>query len=93
MALIPVVWLRRLARLLSPLRVLAAQGWLRESDVDAGLALLHPALRLNRIFALVVQRQWVADDMLELTCALTATGAVRSPGSICRSISSVMGYA
>lgn len=67
MALLPLRWVRGFAPLLLPLRVLVAHGWLRESDVDAGLAVLHPALRLNRVFAQVTQRQWVADDMLELS--------------------------
>lgn len=76
MALLPFTGVRGLTSLLYPLRLLAAHGWLRESDVDAGLALLHPALRLNRVFAQVTQRHWVADDMLELT--LRANGNWRS---------------
>lgn len=79
MAFMPFAWVRRVARLLRPLRVLVAQGWLRESDVDAGLALLHPALRLNRVFARVTGRQWVADDMLELS--LQANGNWRGAKS------------
>lgn len=67
MILIPFPLVRGFAGVLRPLRMLVAHGWLRESDADAGLALLHPALRLNRVFARVMQRQWVADDMLELT--------------------------
>lgn len=67
MALIPLFLARRLARPLQPLRALCAGGWLREADVDLGLRLLHPVLRLKRIHARVEARQWVADDMLALT--------------------------
>lgn len=80
MALLPFAWVRGLAGLLYPLRVLAAQGCLRESDVDAGLALLHPALRLNRVFAQVTQRQWVGDDMLELTLRANGNWRGAKPG-------------
>lgn len=80
MALLPFPWVRRLASLLSPLRALVAHGWLRESDVDAGLALLHPALRLNRVFARLIQRQWVADDMLELTLQANGNWRGAQPG-------------
>ncbi|MDP3814175.1 flavin reductase family protein [Pseudomonas sp.] len=66
MALMPFAWMRGLSLWLRPLRGLVARGWLRESDVDTWLALLHPALRLNRVMARVVARQWVADDMLAL---------------------------
>lgn len=80
MTLIPFASVRGCTRLLAPLRGLAAQGWLRESDVDAGLKLLHPALRLNRVFARVVQRQWVADDMLELTLQANGNWRGAQPG-------------
>lgn len=80
MALLPLAGVRRLTSLLQPLRVLVAHGWLRESDVDAGLALLHPALRLNRVFARVTQRQWVADDMLELTLRANGNWRGAHPG-------------
>ncbi|HUE93524.1 iron-sulfur cluster-binding domain-containing protein [Pseudomonas sp.] len=80
MALLPFAWVRRLAGLLYPLRALVAHGWLRESDVDAGLALLHPALRLNRVFTRVTQRQWVADDMLELTLQANGNWGGAQPG-------------
>lgn len=80
MALLPFAWVRGLASLLYPLRLLVARGWLRESDVDAGLALLHPALRLNRVFARVTQRQWVADDMLELTLRANGNWRGAQPG-------------
>lgn len=66
MALMPFAWMRGFSVWLRPLRGLVARGWLRESDVDAWLALLHPALRLNRVMAQVTARQWVADDMLAL---------------------------
>ena len=80
MALLPFAWVRGCASVLSPLRALVSHGWLRESDVDAGLALLHPALRLNRVFACVVQRQWVADDMLELTLRANGNWRGGQPG-------------
>ena len=80
MTLIPFAWARGCSRLLAPLRVLVAHGWLRESDVDAGLKLLHPALRLNRVFARVSQRQWVADDMLELTLQANGNWCGAQPG-------------
>lgn len=80
MAFMPFAWVRGVARLMRPLRVLVAQGWLRESDVDATLALLHPALRLNRVFARVIERQWVADDMLELSLQANGNWSGAQPG-------------
>ncbi|MFP6850181.1 MAG: ferredoxin reductase [Pseudomonas sp.] len=80
MTLIPFAWARRCAGLLRPLRCLVNHGWLRESDVDAVLALLHPTLRLNRVFARVTQRQWVADDMLELTLRTNGNWPGAQPG-------------
>ncbi|SFW21718.1 Ferredoxin-NADP reductase [Pseudomonas sp. NFACC19-2] len=70
MALLSLALARHVARGLQPLRRLCAVGWLREADVDLCLRLLHPALRLNRVFAQVEARRWVADDMLalELRC-------------------------
>ena len=70
MALLSLSLVRRAAWCLQPLRRLCAAGWLREADVDLCLRLLHPALRLNRVFAKVEARRWVADDMLaiELRC-------------------------
>jgi ferredoxin-NADP reductase len=70
MALLSLALARHVARGLQPLRRLCASGWLREADVDLCLRLLHPALRLNRVFARVEARRWVADDMLaiELRC-------------------------
>lgn len=67
MPLLPFALARLGAPLLAPLRALAAGGWLRESDIDLLLASLHPAWRLNRVFAQVEARRWVADDMLALT--------------------------
>lgn len=80
MTLIPSAWLRRFTWLLRPLRFLVARGWMRESDVDVGLALLHPTLRLNRVFARVMRRQWVADDMLELTLRANGNWRGAKPG-------------
>ena len=80
MTLISFAWVRACSRLLGPLRRLVAYGWLRESDVDAVLALLHPALRLNRVFARLTQRQWVADDMLELTLQANGNWRGAQPG-------------
>ena len=70
MALLSLALARHAARGLQPLRRLCAAGWLREADVDLCLRLLHPALRLNRVFARVEARRWVADDVLaiELRC-------------------------
>ena len=64
MTLIPLSLVRRVSCVLQPLRRLCADGWLREADVDLCLRLLHPALRLNRVFAQVASRRWVAEDML-----------------------------
>ncbi|AQZ35132.1 ferredoxin [Pseudomonas sp. LPH1] len=70
MALLSLSLARHVARGLQPLRRLCAAGWLREADVDLCLRLLHPTLRLNRVFARVEARRWVADDVLaiELRC-------------------------
>jgi ferredoxin-NADP reductase len=66
MSLLPLFLVRWLAPLLWPLRTLVARAWLREAEVDALLARLHPAWRLNRVFARVVGREWVSDDLLAL---------------------------
>lgn len=66
MALVPLVCARACAGLLQPLRWLLARRWLREAEVDAVLAWLQPAWRLNRVFARVEGREWVAEDMLAL---------------------------
>ncbi len=52
--------------MLAPLRRLAARGWLREADVDGLLRHAHPLASLNRHYARVEARYWVADDMLAL---------------------------
>lgn len=80
MTLMPFAWMRGLSVWLRPLRALVAHGWLRESDVDAWLAWLHPALRLNRVMARVVARQWVADDMLALTLRANGNWRGAQPG-------------
>lgn len=66
MTLIPMLGSRALNPLLQPLRWLTTRRWLREAEVDAVLAWLQPAWRLNRVFARVEGREWVADDMLAL---------------------------
>ncbi|MEO4049226.1 iron-sulfur cluster-binding domain-containing protein [Pseudomonas sp. CAU 1711] len=66
MPLLPLALIRLLAPLLRPLRALAARGWLVEAELDAVLAWLHPAWRLNRVFARVEGREWVGDDLLAL---------------------------
>jgi hypothetical protein len=70
MALLSLSLARRVAGSLQPLRRLCANGWLREADVDLCLRQLHPTLRLNRVFAQVESRRWVAEDMLavQLRC-------------------------
>ncbi|MGB4073664.1 ferredoxin reductase [Pseudomonas sp.] len=80
MTLMPFAWIRGLSGGLRPLRALVARGWLRESDVDAWLALLHPALRLSRVMARVTARQWVADDMLALTLRANGNWRGALPG-------------
>lgn len=66
MAVLPIFLVRLLAPLLRPVRALVARRWLREAEVDAVLAWLHPAWRLNRVFARVTGREWVSDDLLAL---------------------------
>ncbi|MEK1905967.1 MAG: iron-sulfur cluster-binding domain-containing protein [Pseudomonas sp.] len=66
MTLLPFPLVRGANRLLEPLRWLVARRWLREAEVDAVLAWLQPAWRLNRVFARVEGRDWVSDDMLAL---------------------------
>lgn len=70
MALLSLSGARWVAGCLRPLRRLCDGGWLREADVDLCLRPLHPTLRLNRVFAQVEARRWVAEDMLalELLC-------------------------
>lgn len=77
----PAFSLTRLLDLpLRPLRALAARGWLREAEVDAWLARLNPRWRLNRVFARVEGRRWVADDMLALTLRPNANWRGALPG-------------
>ncbi|HBZ95421.1 MULTISPECIES: ferredoxin reductase [unclassified Pseudomonas] len=66
MALLSLSGARWVAGCLWPLRQLCSGGWLREADVDLCLRQLHPTLRLNRVFAQVEARRWVAEDMLAL---------------------------
>jgi ferredoxin-NADP reductase len=66
MAVFSLSLARQTAGCLQPLRRLCASGWLREADVDLCLRLLHPTLRLNRVFAQVEARRWVAEEMLAL---------------------------
>ena len=60
------------------LRRLAARGWLREADVDGLLRHAHPLASLNRHYARVEARYWVADDMLAL--ALRTARLAARPG-------------
>lgn len=80
MTLVPFSIARRGARLLTPLRALVTRGWLREASVDAVLARLHPAWRLNRLFARVLGRRWVADDMLAITLQPNGNWRGAEPG-------------
>jgi ferredoxin-NADP reductase len=80
MPLVPFAFARFAAPLLAPLRALAASAWLRESDIDLLLASLHPAWRLNRVFARVEARRWVADDMLALTLRPNGNWRGAKPG-------------
>ena len=66
MALLPFSVVRALAPGMRPLRALVAGRWLREAEVDALLGWLHPAWRLNRVMAQVIDREWVSDDLLAL---------------------------
>ena len=64
--------------LLAPLRRLAARGWLREADVDGLLRHAHPLASLNRHYARVEARYWVADDMLALALRTAPAGRRRA---------------
>lgn len=66
MPLLPFSALRLFSPLLAPVRALVRGDWLREADADAVLGTLHRGWALNRVFARVEARDWVADDMLEL---------------------------
>ncbi|AWF70013.1 putative ferredoxin [Pseudomonas aeruginosa] len=78
MALLP---LALLTPLLAPLRRLAARGWLREADVDGLLRHAHPLASLNRHYARVEARYWVADDMLALALRTAPAGRRRGRAS------------
>lgn len=80
MTLLPVFLVRLLAPCLAPLRWLVSHGWLRAADVDWWLQRLHPLLSLERVYARLVSRQWVADDMLALTLRCNANAKVWRPG-------------
>jgi len=80
MSLVPLFAVRHLAPWLRPVRALAARRWLREAEVDALLAWLNPAWRLNRVFARVQGRRWVADDMLALRLAPNGNWRGALPG-------------
>ena len=67
MTIIPIWLVRLLAPCLAPLRWLVARGWLRDADVDWWLQRVHPLLSLQRVYARVEARHWVAGDMLALT--------------------------
>lgn len=67
MPLLPLAAVRPLNPLLMPWRRLAARAWLREADCDYWLQRLHPLLSLNRVYARLLARRWVSDDMLALT--------------------------
>ncbi|MCY1273802.1 NADPH oxidoreductase [compost metagenome] len=80
MALLPFVLCRRLSPWLRPLRALVRHDWLREAEVDAWLAAVQPGWRLNRVFARVEGRRWVADDMLALTLRANGNWCGARPG-------------
>jgi len=66
MKLLPLFLLRLLAPCLAPLRWLTSHGWLRAADVDWWLQRLHPLFSLQRVYAQVTSRRWVAEDMLAI---------------------------
>lgn len=80
MPLLPFAGLRLVSPLLSPLRALVRGQWLRESDVDALLRACNRGWSLQRVFARVEARQWVADDMLELRLRPNAHWRGARPG-------------
>ena len=67
MAVLSLRLARRMAGVLSPLRTLCANGWIREADVDFFLRFLNPALALTRVHAKVLSKRWVAEDMAAFT--------------------------
>lgn len=80
MTLLPLSLVRRLAPWLRPVRALVAGQWLREAEVDAVLAWLHPAWRLRRVMAQVVGREWVSDDLLALRLRCNGNARNWRPG-------------
>lgn len=80
MPLLPFSVLRPLSPLLAPVRALVRRQWLREADVDAVLGTLKRGWALNRTFARVEARHWVADDMLELRLRPNAHWRGARPG-------------
>lgn len=80
MPLLPFSALRLLSPLLAPVRALVRGAWLREADVDAILGTLQRGWALNRTFARVEARHWVADDMLELRLRPNANWCGARPG-------------
>lgn len=80
MGLIPLAWACRLTPALRPLRRAAQGGWVRSSDLDAWLSLVHPLLRVERVMAQVLARRWVADDMLALTLQASRHWSGARPG-------------
>lgn len=80
MGLIPLAWACRLTPALRPLRRAAQGGWVRGSDLDAWLGLVHPVLSVERVMAQVLERHWVADDMLALTLQASRHWSGARPG-------------
>lgn len=80
MSLLPFAGLRLIQPLLLPLRAMVRSQWLRESDVDAVLRRLNRGWSLQRIYARLEARQWVADDMLELRLRPNAHWQGAQPG-------------
>lgn len=80
MSVLPFWLVRQLAPCLAPLRWLAAHGWLRTADVDWWLQRLHPLLSLERVYARVESRRWVAEDMLAITLRCNGNAMAWRPG-------------
>ena len=70
--LIPLWLVRQLSFCLAPLRWLVRHNWLRAADVDWWLQRLHPLLSLQRVYARVESRRWVAEDMLAINLRCNA---------------------
>ncbi len=80
MSLLPFSTLSLIQPLLAPLCSLVRNQWLREADVDAWLRVLNRGWSLQRVYARVEARQWVADDMLELRLRPNAHWRGARPG-------------